>query len=1013
MLCPFHRRRFLGLALSATVGFRKLAIGRALSSEELHSGWMHPARSYRPHTRWWWPGGAVTKDGITWQLEQMRAQGMGGVEIMQAWRMYAKGNLPYVSPEWLEMARHAVKKARELDMEVAFTFGPGWSFGGYWVPPGQRSKVLAPAWVDVAGVGIFDDEPPRYVAPEAVRPPNIELGPDEDQIVALVAAKRRADGVDGKSCIDLTPFLSNGRLRWAIPEGTWRVMAFRLKYTGQQNQAQNEEQTPWVVDHMSKQAIGAYCERLGDIFVHAFGQEFGRTIDTFFCDSFEITPLPNTLLWSNDTLSGFQRYKGYSLTPFLPAIWWDIGDATPKIRYDVNEYLHQVGLDATFRTFVDWCARHQAQARIQPHYRFTEELIEGAGTATRPETEVTTARFEVVTDPRKATASGAHLYGREIVSAEAYTFIHHEHYMTTLEEMKIAADAFLRDGVTQFYDVGYLYSPEMEVAPSRDLWWANGISHWNTWWKFYHHLTQYNSRCCFLLRQGRFAGDVLLYSPQATVWTRKVLFGWDRRVMPYGNLGKTLVANGYDFDLINDDLLQNRARIEDGCIVVRDLSYQVVILPKIQALPVATLEFLSKFVAAGGTLVALDELPSAAVGLRGAETHDRRVREIVQQLFETGSRAPGPGRAWYLPEYKVGEKLFGPGPEPYQPTPPLDAAQLRLLAILRQRIAPDFALEGNVQSDGLTFLHRKAGDLDIYFVTNLQPKPSQTTVCFRVTGKRPERWDPMTGQVAPILHYRPADAGVEVPLGLPQWASTFIVFRPGRDALRVARTNLWEVRSLSPSAVSGIANAAGEIFVEVAHGGRLRTAKGRVSGAPDPLTVTGGWKMVFEGKHFPRIERTAARLFNWTGDAATRHFSGTASYELDFAMPSGYVREDLELSLDLGTVGAVAELSLNGRDLGVCWMQPYRIDITAAAREGENRLRVLVTNTLANYVAGLKSAPDVPAALVSHYGAQTDVYPDGARIARIEMAQRNLPVSGLIGPVQIFAARRVTLKLEG
>ena len=135
----------------------------------------------------------------------------------------------------------------------------------------------------------------------------------------------------------------------------------------------------------------------------------------------------------------------------------------------MNEYLHQVGLDATFRTFVDWCARHKTQARIQPHYRFTEKLIEGAGTATRPETEVTTARFEVVTDSRKATASGAHLYGREIVSAEAYTFIHREHYMTTLEEMKIAADAFLRDGVTQFYDVGYLYSPEMEVAPSRDL----------------------------------------------------------------------------------------------------------------------------------------------------------------------------------------------------------------------------------------------------------------------------------------------------------------------------------------------------------------------------------------------------------------------------------------------------------------------------------------------------------------------------------------------------------------
>jgi hypothetical protein len=431
-----------------------------------------------------------------------------------------------------------------------------------------------------------------------------------------------------------------------------------------------------------------------------------------------------------------------------------------------------------------------------------------------------------------------------------------------------------------------------------------------------------------------------------------------------------------------------------------------VILPKIQALPLATLEFLSSFVRLGGELIALHELPSRSVGLRGAEANDRRVGEIVQEMFTAG-------RAWYLPEYQVGESVFGPGPEPYKLTPPLNAAQLRLLDILRQRVAPDFVLEGNVQSDGLTFIHRKTGELDVYFVTNLQPKPSRTTVRFRVSGKRPERWDPMTGSITPILHYRPTDAGVEVPLDLPQWGSTFIVFRPGADAIRVSRTNLREVRNVTQAAVTGIAAADGEMSVEVAYNGRLRTAKCRVSGLPDALTLTGTWKMVLEGKHFPRLERTVVRLFNWTEDTATRHFSGTASYELDFEIPPGYVREDLELALDLGTVGAVAEVSLNGQDLGVCWMQPYRIDITAAARHGQNRLQVLVTNTLANYVTGLKSVPEVPAALVSHYGAQSDVYPEGARIARMEMARSNLPASGLMGPVRIVPAQRVTLKLEG
>ena len=156
------------------------------------------------------------------------------------------------------------------------------------------------------------------------------------------------------------------------------------------------------MDHLSKEAVQDYCDYLGETFYQAFGKEFGETVDSFFCDSFEIHPLPETLLWSNDTLERFKTYKGYDLTRYLPAIWWEIGDLTPKIRYDVNEFLSWLGLDTVFRTFAGWCERHNVQARIQPHYRFTEEIIQGAGMTQRPETEVTTVRFAVVADPRKA-----------------------------------------------------------------------------------------------------------------------------------------------------------------------------------------------------------------------------------------------------------------------------------------------------------------------------------------------------------------------------------------------------------------------------------------------------------------------------------------------------------------------------------------------------------------------------------------------------------------------------------
>src|SRR5690349_13349367 len=80
--------------------------------DQLVAGWNHPARSYKPHTRWWWPGNALTRQDLTFQLEQMAAQGMGGVEIMSAWKMYAKGNHDYLSPEFLDLVRHAVAEAK-------------------------------------------------------------------------------------------------------------------------------------------------------------------------------------------------------------------------------------------------------------------------------------------------------------------------------------------------------------------------------------------------------------------------------------------------------------------------------------------------------------------------------------------------------------------------------------------------------------------------------------------------------------------------------------------------------------------------------------------------------------------------------------------------------------------------------------------------------------------------------------------------------------------------------------
>jgi len=967
--------------------------------QTLQSGWEKPARTYKPHTRWWWPGNALTKADITWQLEQMARQGMGGVEIMSTWKMYERGNVEYLSPTFIDLVKHAVAEGKRLDLDVAITFGPGWSFGGSWLPKEDQSKVLCMGAEDLAGATHFSGRLPEATGKVAARKSRSQeaqgASNEPGRLVAVVAGRLTGTNrLDSDSLTVLTshlkthpstgnpPAFSHGAallmmrttvrpssvkqnamstLEWDVPPGQWRLMAFWLKHTGQENQAQSFNPLPMVLDHLNKGAVQRYCDYLGGTYARAFRGEFGTTVDSFFCDSFEIKSLPNSLLWSDDTLAGFERHSGYDFTKYLPALWCDLGAPTPRFRYDLGQYLSDLGLDTIFKTFNDWCDAHHLQARIQPHYRFMEELVQGAGATARPETEVTTARFDPVADPHKAEASGARFYGRDHLSAEAYTFIYPARYRTGLQDFKIATDAFLRDGVTQFYNHGYFGSPEMHVAPNRDMPWANRISHWNTWWPYYHCLADYVARCCYILRQGKLVSDVLIYSPQATAWSERAIWGNDRRVMQYGNLAKTLVANGYDFDIVNDDLLQHRATCGDGGVAINGYKYRVLILPHATVIPIESMRAIAEFVKAGGKVIALQEMPKAAAGLINAEANDRELKQIVSRIF--GVNDANPAGAVFLPAYRVDGQEFNPMRQPYTTTPPLTPPQRQLLAVLGQVTPPDFALAHHAQSDGLTFIHKRMDDVDVYFVCNLEPTRIATDVTFRVTGKTPQRWDAVTGETGVAVDYRAGANGTTISLEFEPWESAFFIFTH-------------EPAPAKPAPVA--LNAP----------------------MPESLPITGEWKLKLEGYGFETLQTNLSTLVSWADAERTRHFSGTGRYEIDFNMAADRLVSGTRMTLDLGHVGTIAEVELNGQKVGVTWMAPHRLDITRAIHAGTNHLVLLVTDTLINYVSGLPSLPEVPVELQSRLGkANPLIYPAGQKAP--ETQETDLPPSGLIGPVQI------------
>ncbi|MCC6488579.1 MAG: hypothetical protein IT364_13870, partial [Candidatus Hydrogenedentes bacterium] len=676
-----------------------------------------------------------------------------------------------------------------------------------------------------------------------------------------------------------------------------------------------------------------------------------------------------------------------------------------------NEFLHHTGMEAFFKPFLRWSAEHGVKARIQP-YGFPTDILEGAGASDLPEMEITAGEkdavpwFDTRIGPRTYVASGAHLYGRNIVTTEAYTYQHWDPYLATLEELKIASDIFLRSGANKFYNHGFTGIPERGLTPTRGFYAAIHISPDNTWWPYYPHLSAYIARCCHLLRQGSPAADVAVYSPLANQWTKDVLNArrWTRD-FDWGGLGKLLLGNGYDFDLINDDVLQHSTTFEGGTLRVRDLAYRVLILPNIESLPLETLERIRDYVQQGGTVVALERTPEYSTGFNQHEQNDAAVKAIADELFaspggrvDTGLHSFGKGRTYCIDTVMDRSDPLDLQSSAYDP----------FLKVLRASVRPDLDIDfvrmGWRENPGLMFVHRRDAQRDIYFVTNVQEHELDMPVAFRVSGKVPWLWNPYTGNVGPCAVYEDAGGATRVSLHLPPYASTFVVFEPeGNPPAHALQSEGLRVTRVDSNAVELLAEQNGTFSIPLS-GDRLLTAA--VSDCPAPLFLNGPWTLSFAAEYFPATERVLQSLSSWTEDPELKHLSGTGVYSAEFDLAAPYVADGVVLSLDLGDVGNVAEVIVNGKSAGVAWMRGQTLDITGLVRPGSNQVEVRVTNTLINRVSGLTEPLPLPEELRERLGGGTrESFTAMKRLTGFEP----LPRSGLLGPVRIVPAKRVSV----
>jgi hypothetical protein len=262
-----------------------------------------------------------------------------------------------------------------------------------------------------------------------------------------------------------------------------------------------------------------------------------------------------------------------------------------------------------------------------------------------------------------------------------------------------------------------------------------------------------------------------------------------------------------------------------------------------------------------------------------------------------------------------------------EPAPPLPelypsyAATAQVLAGMG--VPPDFESDGSVR-----YIHRAEDGAELYFIANRTEAVSDVTCRFRVTGRQPAWWDPLTGECRDLPEWKEKGGITEVPLRLESLGSGFVVF--GKKAPEVG----------SPASGVWRRNTA-----------ELRTV----------LALAGPWEVAFDPKWGgPEKAATFESLQDWTArtEDGIRHYSGTAAYRTRFDVAARQTTSDAACFLDLGAVKNMARVTLNGRALGTVWCAPWRVRIPQGVlREHGNALEVTVANLWINRLIGDAGKP--------------------------------------------------------
>ncbi len=664
------------------LGIVMLAGQAALATGPLENNFLNPPPEARPGVYWYFMDGNLSRDGMTADLESMKAAGIGNVVFLEVNVGVPRGPVDFLSPQWQELFTHAVREAERLGIEITLGSGPGWAgSGGPWVKPEQSMQHLVAASVNVTGPASFAAVLPT----PAPREPFFGRAPmSQDMLrqwetyyadVAVLAfptptAEATIADVDEKALyyrapyssqpgvkpylpasadfakppagaaippdriIDLTDRLKpDGSLQWQVPPGNWTVMRFGRRNNGATTRPAPQPGLGFECDKLDADAFNAHFDHyVGKLLEKVGPREQGRGWTMLHIDSWEM----GAQNWTGKFRQEFLRRRGYDLLPYLPAYTGRVVgslELSERFLWDMRLTAQELVLENHAGRLKQLAHQHGFGLSIEPYDMNPTSDLELGSVADLPMCEFWSQGygFDTAYSCTEAT-SIAHTLGRSVVAAEAFTAESTEAWKLFPAAVKNQGDWAFCFGINRFVYHTFAHKPD-ERRPGMVMG-PYGV-HWDrgqTWWPMVSAYHRYVTRCQFMLRQGHSVADVLYLAPEGAPHVFRP------PVSALQGAGSTRDRRGYNFDGCPPSTLISKAAVQDHRIVFPGgASYRLLVLPAFDTMTPALLQKIKELAEAGATIVGLP--PRKSPSLVGYPECDQQVADLANGLWG-GTKPP-------------------------------------------------------------------------------------------------------------------------------------------------------------------------------------------------------------------------------------------------------------------------------------------------------------------------------------------------------------------------------------